>query len=460
MINLSLKTSIFPTDWKAAKVIPTHKSGAHSNPDNYRPISVLPVISKIIEKIIDRQLITFLDKNHLLTKFQFGFRPKLSTEYAATILLDSIRDNVDKGRLVGAVFVDLSKAFDTVSHAMLLDKLPLYGVEGKELEWFKDYLFFRKAKVAYNGCFSQENALLTGVPQGSILGPLLFLVLFNDVVDVIEHSSILKYADDIVLYVADKDIQSIKAKLSKDMDCLADWLKSNELVLNLKKGKTESLLFGTSQRIAKQTEPFEIKLSHQTVINNTTEYKYLGVRVDSSLNLNSNFNACYKKASGKLRLLAKIRSYLDQATAATIYHSMILPTFTYCGILQLKYTNTQMSRLSSLHTRALKIVSGDVRPNQKLTSVVNANKTRACKLVRKCLERETCEQLQNYFTLQEHERQTRNNNYTLKLPRIKTEYARKSFMFMSAKVYNELPLELRKIENHKEFENQLKDHFK
>ena len=223
--------------------------------------------------------------------------------------------------------------------------------------------------------------MLTGVPQGSILGPLLFLILFNDVVDVIEHSSILKYADDTVLYVAYKDIESIKAKLSKDMDCLADWLKSNELVLNLKKGKTESLLFGTSQRIAKQTEPFEINLSHQTVINNTTDYKYLGVRVDSSLNLNSNFNACYKKASGRLRLLAKIRSYLDQATAATIYHSMVLPTFTYCGILQLKYTNTQMSRLSSLYTRALKIVYGDVRPNQKLTSVVNANKTRACKLV-------------------------------------------------------------------------------
>ena len=132
-----------------AKVIPIHKSGAHSNPDNYRPISVLPVISKIIEKIIHRQLITFLDKNHLLTKFQFGFRPKLSTEYAATILLDSNRNNVDKSKLVGAIFVDLTKAFDTVSHAMLLDKLPLYGVDGRELEWFKDYLFFRKAKVAY-----------------------------------------------------------------------------------------------------------------------------------------------------------------------------------------------------------------------------------------------------------------------------------------------------------------------
>ena len=459
LINLSLKTGIFPTDWKTAKVIPTHKSGAHSNPDNYRPISVLPVISKVIEKVIHHQLIIFLDKNHLLTNFQFGFRPKLSTEYAATILLDSIRDNVDKGRLVGAIFVDLSKAFDTVSHAMLLDKLPIYGVQGKELEWFKDYLFFRKAKVSCNGCLSKENALLTGVPQGSILGPLLFLILFNDVVDVIEHSSILKYADDTVLYVADQDIQSINAKLSKDMDCLADWLKSNELVLNLKKGKTEALLFGTPQRIAKQAEPLEIKLSHETVIKNATEYKYLGVRVDSSLNLNSNFNTCYNKASGRLRLLAKIRSYLDQATAATIYNVMVLPAFTYCGILQLKYTNTQLSRLSSLHSRALKIVFRDGRPNKKLTSVVNANKTRACKLVRKCLDKETCEQLQNHFTLQEHERQTRNNTYTLKLPRIKTEYARKSFLFMGAKVYNELPLELRKIENYEEFEKQLKDYF-
>ena len=195
--------------------------------------------------------------------------------------------------------------------------------------------FLSEAKVAYNGCFSKEHVLLTGAPQGSILGPLLLLILFNAVVDVIQHSSILNYADDTVLHVADKDIQSIKVKFSKDMSCLADWLKSNELVLNLKKGETEPLLFGTLQRIAKQTtEPLEIKLSHQTVINNPTECKYLGFRVDSSLSINSNFNMRYKNASGRLGFLAKIKSYLDQSTAATIYHSMILSTFTYCAILQ------------------------------------------------------------------------------------------------------------------------------
>ena len=132
----------------------------------------------------------------------------------------------------------------------------------------------------------------------------------------------MQYADDTVLYVANKDIQVINAKLLIDMDCLTDWLKGNELVLNLKKGKTESLLFGTSQRISKQTEPFKIKLSNQTVINNTIEYKYLGVYLDSSLNLNSNFHNYFKKASDRLRLLAKIRPYSDQATAATIYHAI------------------------------------------------------------------------------------------------------------------------------------------
>ena len=130
--------------------------------------------------------------------------------------------SINKDRLVRAIFVDLSRAFEPVSHAMLLDKLPIYGVQGKELEWFKDYLFFRKPTVACSGCFSKGHAFLTGVPQGSILGPLLFLILFNDVLDVIEHSSILKYADDVVLHVADQDVQSINATLSQDLDYFAD----------------------------------------------------------------------------------------------------------------------------------------------------------------------------------------------------------------------------------------------
>ena len=153
---------------------------------------------------------------------------------------------VDEGKLVGATFIDLSKAFDTISHSNLLRKLPQYGICDEELGWFKDYLFHRSVVVSYGSCLSDKQDILTGVPQGSILGPLLFIIFFNDITDMIEVAKIVKYADDSVIYVADKDVGVINSKLTKDMDAIAKWLDQNALIINLKKGKTESLLFGTS----------------------------------------------------------------------------------------------------------------------------------------------------------------------------------------------------------------------
>ena len=150
---------------------------------------------------------------------------------------------------------------------------------------------------------------------------------------------------------------------------------------------------------------------------------------------------------------------MDNATASTVYRTMILPTSTYCGILQLKLTNTQISRLSSFHSRSLKIVYGDETAEQGLISVINANKMRACKLVRKCLDKDICDHFQNYFTPIEHEKETKNNNCTLRLPSIKKEYARKSFQYMGAKVYNELTLDIQQIETYKDFVEKLKMHF-
>ena len=203
LINLSLQTGLFPNDWKLAKIVPIHKSGSHYNFDNYRPISVLPVLSKIIEKAVHRQFLEFIEQNKLLHAFQFGFGPKLSTELAATLLLDDIRKNVDEGKLVGAAFIDLRKLFDTINHSNLRNKLPQYGIHDKELTWFTDYLF---------NCISNANDVITGVPQGSILGPLLFIIFLNDVTDVISSAKIIKYADDTVIYVADKDIKKLLSR--------------------------------------------------------------------------------------------------------------------------------------------------------------------------------------------------------------------------------------------------------
>ena len=166
----------------------------------------------------------------MLYNKQFGFRSSKSTELAVTYFLDHIRNEMNDGKLTGAVFVDLSKAFDTISHAVLLSKLPQYGVTSNELEWFSDYLFNRNQVVCFENTFSDQQPVYSGVPQGSVLGPLLFLIH-------LKHSQVIKFADDTVIYVSGKDATLIQSKLSDDMNIISNWLDSNDLIMNLKQGK-------------------------------------------------------------------------------------------------------------------------------------------------------------------------------------------------------------------------------
>ena len=209
IFNLSLATSIIPQAWKVARITPLYKSGLSTNIDNYRPISVLPVVSKIFERLIHSQLADFLEKNKLLYEYQFGFRSNRSTESAVTYLTDNIQREIDKGKLVGAVFLDLSKAFDTVSHAVLISKLPSYGISGKPLELLSNYLFHRSQVVQYANIISNPTSVNRGVPQGSILGPLLFLLVINDFQDYLSHSRVIKYADDAIIYVSHRDRKTL-----------------------------------------------------------------------------------------------------------------------------------------------------------------------------------------------------------------------------------------------------------
>ena len=234
----------------------------------------------------------------------------------------------------------------------------------------------------------------------------------------IKSAKIVKYADDTVIYVADKDVAVINSKLTKDMDAIAKWLDENALIINLKKGKTESLLFGTSQRIAKQNETLTVMYQGANELN-TSHYKYLGIEIDSSLNLNCHFYKCFKRASSRLRLLGKLRDYLGLTAAETIYRSLILPTFTYSGILLLKLTDTQLRRLASFHNRSVRTIQGILNTSGIIQSVVTANKIRACKLVRKCIDKDICDTFQGYFEINDHNMRTRNNQCLVKLPKLK-----------------------------------------
>ena len=248
IMNLSIKTSTVPNTWKSAKVVPIFKSGKHDLPENYRLISVLPVLTKVF--------VHYHEMNN--------------------------------GNTIGAVYLDLSKAFDTIGHGLLLNKLNTYRVSGKELNWFTDYLFNRTQIVEIENVRSDTEPVYCGVPQGSILGPLLFIVFFNDLVENL-NCHVIKYADDTVIYYANKDIDVIEKVLNSEMVSVGTYCRENELVLNLKKGKTEAMLFGTAKRVKQHGR--ELKISYNgTSISFVSEYVYLGNVIDSTLTLRSNFN--------------------------------------------------------------------------------------------------------------------------------------------------------------------------
>ena len=261
-----------PNEWKLAKVIPIFKYGDRTDPGNYRPISILPILSKILEQDVHSQLLDHLEKHHPPKNCQYGYRKDRSTELASTLLLDDIRKSVDCGELVGADFIDLPKEFDTTGHEILLPKLPSYGIRNTELTWFTDYLFSRKQLVNFDKCSSKKESVLCGVPQGSILGPLLFMICFNDFHTCLRHAKTIKFADDTVLYFSHTDFHVTENSLNEDMKHVFEFLTENELILNAKKRKTEVMLFGISKRLPKLTVNLNICYGADT-LNQTSRYK-------------------------------------------------------------------------------------------------------------------------------------------------------------------------------------------
>ena len=453
-INLSLRSGQVPADWKIAQVIPLHKSGNTSDENNHRPISVLPVVSKILEKAVHHQLMDYLERNNLLSQNQFGYRSQCSTDLATALFTDSIRKAADKGSLTGAVFLDLSKAFDTLDHSRLLAKLKSYGVKGLAFNWFTDYLFQRFQVVKLGQELSTPCPLMCGVPQGSILGPILFLIFFNDFEDCLQHSKVIQFADDTVVYVSASNVTDIERKLNHDMSSIANYLESNDLVINLKRGKTESMLFGTAKRISTvPPESRDLKLyCNNNLINYTSSYTYLGTVLDQYLGLGANFDQKYKKASSKLGVLRKLLPLLTLEAAFAVYSSVIVSALKYNCIAQLNLNQTQQKKLRSLECRA------NFMLKTKTTPIKNEIDKHAVLLVRKCLNGKVCEHFRDYFKIHEHRMNTRNNNILMQIPKVKLEFAKNSFFFLGAKLYNSLPKEIREINDG--FKNKVKLFFK
>ena len=355
IINQSLLTGIFPDSLKIAKIVPVFKKEDPHITDNYRPISLLPIISKIFEKIVFKQVYEYFTINKLLYKNQYGFRKKHSTELAGLELNDIIINNLDNEKIPIAIFLDLSKAFDTIDHQILLKKLHHYGITGIPLKWFESYLTNRKQYVQYKDATSDYSMLKTGVPQGSILGPLLFIIYMNDLARVTNKFHFTIYADDTTLLspictfsIGSSNYDKISQNINKELTEITDWLAINKLSLNAK--KTKMMLFHYPQR---NITNIDLKLFiNNARIEQVNEFNFLGVMFDEKMSWKSHTQKIGSKISVVCGTLSKLKRFLPQEVLKIIYNALILPRLNY-GILLWGQNIGRITKLQKWAIRAI-----------------------------------------------------------------------------------------------------------
>ena len=266
IFNESFALGVLPDHMKLAMITPIFKGGSKLDVSNYRPVSVLPIISKVLEKLMLTRLIKYLDKSKIIYEHQFGFQKSRSTTLAVLDLSTRITKALDCGNYAASVFLDFAKVFDTVNHQILLSKLENYGIRGPAKEWFESYLKNRHQIVKIGDTLSDKMQIVCGVPQGSILGPILFLLYINDIKN---SSKILKfflYADDTSSLLISKSIQKLESIYNKELPYVTDWFNANKLTLNVE--KSNLVLFRSTKKTA---ETLNIKIKEEKYKKNTTQ---------------------------------------------------------------------------------------------------------------------------------------------------------------------------------------------
>ena len=322
LYNRSFRESSVPSAWKEALVVPVHKGGAKSDLSNYRPIALLSVVSKVMEKIVCRRLHSFLEP--VLTAKQSGFKKKDGTQMQLVRLVQEWSSSLDDSHLVGVVFFDIKKAFDRVWLPGLLHKLRSVGVRGKALAWFQSYLVGRCQRTTVGRHLSSTTALHAGVPQGAVLSPLLFSLYMNDVVHCTD-ADVNLFADDTSVYVTDKSPSGLQARLQAVVHQLASWFDSWALTVNHRKS---AMMVLTTRR---SVPSLHISLSGESV-NQVVSHKHLGLTLDCHLKWSQHVSSIITKASRKLGLLRRLRQRLPSIVLQSIYTTCIRPSLEYASV--------------------------------------------------------------------------------------------------------------------------------
>ena len=356
IMNKCIINGKFPNSWKQAKVNPHFKGGAHADINNYRPISILPTLSKLIEKFMQTHLMTYLNTFDVLHQFQSGFRSGHSTETSLTLMTERWLKAINEGKIVGTIMVDFRKAFDLVDHDLLLHKLSLYKCGTNFLRLMTSYLKSRTQVVSVNGTKSNVGEISSGVPQGSILGPLLFLIFINDLPLVLSKNGLAidLYADDTTIYDIQSDLETLRSNLQESLLILQRWCRENGMLLNTE--KTKVMLITTRQKRITMDVSL-LSLSYNEIdLQLTTGDKILGVYIGENFQWDNHFKYVCKKVSSYIWLLSKIKSYLTLEHRLIFYNAYILPQFNYCNMIWGNSSNYNVSKITKLQRRACKVI--------------------------------------------------------------------------------------------------------
>ena len=340
IFNNSLSQGVFPDLFKIAKVNPIFKKDNPHEISNYRPISLLPSISKILEKIVYTRLYKFINKYNILNSNQYGFRKNFSTDLALLQIYDKITNAIAQKEHVIGIFCDLSKAFDTLNHNILLSKLNHYGIRGQSLSWFRDYLNNRRQYVTFNHHDSDSLLVRCGVPQGSILGPLLFLLYVNDIIKTSSTLSFVLFADDTNIFYSHKDINSLNNTINREINKVSNWFKANKLSLNTK--KTHFMYFRHHSHNI--NTPIYINIDG-TPLEQKNNSKFLGVIIDESLTWNQHIHHVTMCVSKSIGIISKLKFILPHKTLFLLYNSLVLPYIIYCNAV---WANCSSFKLNSI----------------------------------------------------------------------------------------------------------------
>ena len=352
LFNISVQQVTFPHILKYGTIVPIFKSGDYHSVSCFRPITLLTLLSKIFEKAIETRIRSFVAKHSILSPHQFGFQRGRSTADAISCLTEKIYNSLDSKEFNCTLFVDLKKAFDTVNHQILFNKLYRYGIRGVSLEIIQSYLLNRVQRVRIGNCFSDDKITNIGVPQGSILGPLLFLLYVNDLPNVAPAFSSILFADDTTLTCSNSNLNNLIESVNENLDKIKKWTYINRLSLNI--NKTYYMLFTNRPVI---NENHQISLDGVEILNQT-DGKFLGLRLDNKCNFSLHISDICSKVAKAVGILYKIQNCVPNHTLLRLYYSLIYPYLTYCIMIWGGSNHCHLNQLILLQKRAVRVVSG------------------------------------------------------------------------------------------------------